>query len=172
MTEMTFNCQQHNNPPSVWRKHKNLSLADKNVAETKIFLISDGKLLIDLKADGEKGRWVTSSSTRVYWPPPASHTARLDSAASQHTLTGRSQAQAASSGVWSLCSLYCPQLWLYHHNSSSKPAECSVSQAWPVTWETSGWREIGNWNSQPSQTPQDWHSVKTVSWYQVSVTLN
>ena len=72
MTEMTFNCQQHNNPPSVWRKHKNLSLADKNVPETKIFLISDGKLLIDLKADGEKGRWVTSSSTRVYWPPPAS----------------------------------------------------------------------------------------------------
>ena len=54
-------------------------------------LIADGKLLIDLKADGDKGRWVTSSSSRVYWPPPASLTARIDSTTSQHTITGMYQ---------------------------------------------------------------------------------
>ena len=67
--------------------------------ETEIFLILDGKLLIDLKADGDKGRWVTNSSSRVYWPPgpqgpqglPASHTARIDSTASSHTVTGQYQ---------------------------------------------------------------------------------
>ena len=68
--------------------------------ETEMILILDGKLMIDLKADGDKGRWVTNSSSRVYWPPgpqgpqgpqglPASHTARIDSTASSHTVTGQ-----------------------------------------------------------------------------------
>ena len=77
--------------------------------------VSDGRLLIELRGDGDRGRWMSAPSNKVsassyhrmftndhpdqvYWPPgppsslstgsPGLLSSRLDSTASQHT-TGR-----------------------------------------------------------------------------------
>jgi len=55
----------------------------------RLKIFKDGRLLLELThgSDGEKGQWV-STTNKTYWPPPASHTSRLDSNASTHTGIG------------------------------------------------------------------------------------
>ena len=65
------------------------------VSYAKYLLSSDGRLLIELRGDGDRGRWMSAPSNKVYWPPgpatslttgsPGLLSSRLDSTASQHT---------------------------------------------------------------------------------------
>jgi len=58
----------------------------------RLKIFRNGELLLELRGDGERGKWVSAQVGKVFWPPgppaAAPHTARLDSGASQHTNTG------------------------------------------------------------------------------------
>lgn len=55
----------------------------------RLKFFKEGRVLLELthRVDGDKVHWVPTTN-KVYWPPPASHTARLDSNASTLTGTG------------------------------------------------------------------------------------
>lgn len=55
----------------------------------RLKFFKEGRVLLELthRVDGDKVHWVPTTN-KVYWPPPASHTSRLDSNASTHTGTG------------------------------------------------------------------------------------
>ena len=45
-------------------------------------IFAEGRLVIELRGDGDRGKWVSAPSNKVYWPPAqqaALHSARLDS---------------------------------------------------------------------------------------------